>query len=632
MKAASFCITFLPVILLSAIAAAAEKPAQPDAERIKQLAAMLPQTPRGVGPAIDDRQAWQALAAAPKFKDAVKRAERLLNEPIPPLTDALYLDFSKTGNRARCERVLGQRQSRIPTLVLAECIENRGRFLPAIEEAIRAICGDKTWVMPAHDRGLENFHGKIIEIDLRAAEVSWNLATARYWLGEKLRPEARNLIRDELRRRTFAPFCNTIATGKPRMWWLSGTNNWNAVCLAGVTGAALAEVESRDRRALFVAAAEKYVQNFLGGITPDGYCSEGVGYWNYGFGHYVMLAETIRQATGGKLDMMDGAHIRQIALFGRRMEILPGIYPAFADCSPTAQPDTQLMAFLSRRYGWGLKKIEAEGLGLAAGPSSRLFALGLFGFPNSATAVPATKEATDLPLHDWFADAGILVCRPSSPGRHALGAALKGGHNAEQHNHNDVGSFVAALGRVTPLVNPGSEVYTARTFSAHRYDSKVLNSFGHPVPRVAGQLQVEGRQAAAKILKTKFTDKADTLVMDISSAYKVKELKRLERTFVFSREAAGRLTVIDKVEFTSPQKFGTALITFSPWKQLAANRLLVGEAPDAVQVEIAVEGGTLKIEPEQIQEKLPGGRTATRLGLDLAEPTANATITLTISP
>jgi len=191
---------------------------------------------------------------------------------------------------------------------------------------------------------------------------------------------------------------------------------------------------------------------------------------------------------------------------------------------------------------------------------------------------------------------------------------------------------VVALGRATPLVDPGSEVYTARTFSAHRYDSKVLNSFGHPVPRVAGQLQVEGRQAAAKILKTKFADKADTLVMDISSAYKVKELKRLERTFVFSREGEGRLTVIDKVEFTSPQMFGTALITFSPWKQLAANRLLVGEAPDAVQVEIAVEGGTLKIEPEQIQEKLPGGRTATRLGLDLAEPTANATITLTISP
>jgi len=33
---------------------------------------------------------------------------------------------------------------------------------------------------------------------------------------------------------------------------------------------------------MFAAAAEKYVENFLAGFTPDGYCSEGLGYWNYG--------------------------------------------------------------------------------------------------------------------------------------------------------------------------------------------------------------------------------------------------------------------------------------------------------------------------------------------------------------
>ncbi|NIL99270.1 MAG: hypothetical protein GTO62_19765, partial [Planctomycetales bacterium] len=53
------------------------------------------------------------------------------------------------------------------------------------------------------------------------------------------------------------------------------------------------------------------------------------GYWNYGFGHYLMLAETIWQATGGKVDLLAEPKIEQIALFGRRMEILPGVYPAF---------------------------------------------------------------------------------------------------------------------------------------------------------------------------------------------------------------------------------------------------------------------------------------------------------------
>ena len=95
----------------------------------------------------------------------------------------------------------------------------------------------------------------------------------------------------------------------------------------------------------------------------------------------------------------------------------------------------------------------------------------------------------------------------------------------------------------------------------------MLNSFGHPVPRVAGTLQVTGRSAQAKFLKTEFTDAADTYVMDISSAYKVAGLKKLERTFIFSREGKGKLTVTDVVEFDRPQAFGTALITFAKWKQ-----------------------------------------------------------------
>ena len=44
--------------------------------------------------------------------------------------------------------------------------------------------------------------------------------------------------------------------------------------------------------------------NFLKGFTPDGYCGEGTGYWNYGFGHYVLLSEEIRLATGGQIDLL----------------------------------------------------------------------------------------------------------------------------------------------------------------------------------------------------------------------------------------------------------------------------------------------------------------------------------------
>jgi len=618
---------------LTAIPAAPAGAVGVDDARVRQLAAMLPEAPRGVGPTIEDREAWGAVARSPAFKDVVPRAEKLMAKPIPELTDELYLDFSRTGNRGRYQRVLWARHSRMPQFVLAECIENRGRFLPAIETAIRAISSEKTWTYPAHDRDLRNFSGRVRDIDLAVANESWNLATADYWLADKLSGEVRKLIRDQLEQRTFGPFEASVKTGKPRHWWLTHTNNWTAVCLAGVNGAALAVIDSPQRRAFYVAAAEKYVQNFLRGFPADGYCTEGVGYWNYGFGHYVMLAETIHQATGGKLDLLAGPRIEQIARFGTRMDILPGIYPAFADCSPGAQPDGQLMAFLSRRYGFGLKEVEQRGLLLAAGPSTRLFGLGLFGFANSATAVPAAEgPPPPKPLRDWFPDAGVLVCRPAPGAKPGFGAALKGGHNDEHHNHNDVGSYLIALGRQTPLVDPGAEVYTARTFSSKRYVSNVINSFGHPVPRVAGRLQRTGRSAAGKVLNTEFTDRADTLVLDISAAYDVKPLKKLVRTFVFSRQDRGGLTVIDEVELDGPQSFGTALITFSKWKRLSPNRLLVGEGAAAVQVEISAEGGAFEIQSEQIKEDLHGGRLPVRIGIELKQPVTEAKITIRITP
>ncbi len=604
----------------------------PDPARVEQLARRLPTAPRGVGPTIDDRAAWQAVAASPLFRNVVEEADTLLDRPIPELTDELFLDYSRTGNRTRCQKVLSARHGRVSQLVLAECIENRGRFLPAIEKAIDAVLDEKTWVLPAHDGGLRNFRGTVNEIDLAVAGQSWNLATVRYWLGDKLSATTRKRIADELERRTFTPFTNSVIKGQPRLWWLTGTNNWNAVCLAGVTGAALATIESPQRRAFFIAAAEKHVQNFLRGFTPDGYCSEGIGYWNYGFGHYVMLAETVKQATDGKMDMLAPEKIQRIARFGRRMEIAPDIFPAFADCSVGSQPYEPLLAFLSRRYGWGMRDVERDGLLLGVGPSTALFQLGIYGFANSATTVRAAAASPQQPLRDWFPDARVLICRPATDAPRAMAVALKGGHNAEHHNHNDVGTYLVVVGKAVPLVDPGAEVYTARTFSSRRYQSGVLNSFGHPVPRVAGKLQRTGRAAAARMLETRFDDAGDTVVMDLRAAYDVEGLKTLRRTFVYSRDGVGSLTVTDEAEFAKPSEFGTALITFGKWEQLAPNRLRIGEGGGAVHVDIAAEPGEVTIRSETIREDVRGGRTPTRLGIDLPAAVERARITLTIVP
>ncbi len=630
----AWCGVVAIVVTASGYLAAGEPagPKGPDPARVRQIAEMLPEKPSGPGPRIGDRAAWTAAAKAPAFSSVVRQAEALLREPIPDPSDELYLDYSRTGNRDRYQRVLFARVNRLATLVLAECLENQGRFLSAIDATLRATLAQKSWVLPAHDGSLAVFQGKSMEIDLRAAATGANLATIDWWLGEKLPESTRSRLRDELERRIFQPFEGMVLRGKPPRSWLLVTNNWNAVCLAGVNVAATTAIADRQRRAWFVAAAEKYIENFLDGFTPDGYCSEGLGYWNYGFGHFVLLGENVFRATGGRIDLFERPKVREVAQFGHRLQIAPGVYPAFADCHVGALPDASIEAFVSRRFGFGWSDAEQRGLLLASGPSRDVFAVGLLAFSNSASQRRPALAQKKPELRNWFADAGILICRAASDPTRSLGAALKGGHNAEHHNHNDVGSFVVALGGQTPLLDPGAEVYTRRTFSGRRYESRVLNSFGHPVPRVAGQLQATGRRAAARVVKTEFTEMADTLVLDLRAAYAVKELQSLERTFVFSREKAGRLTVTDAVRFRAPAAFETALVTFEPWKEVAPGKLVVGKGASAVRVEIDAKGRKFHVQAEEIREDLPRHQVPVRIAIALAEPVTEATVCATITP
>lgn len=602
--------------------------AQLDEQRIEAVAAMLGEAPAGVGAPCSDRGAWQPLAEHPRAAQIISDAEKLLDQPIPDQPDDLYLDFSQTGNRTRWQRVAGQRRGRVDSLVLAECLENQGRFVKAFEEIVAALCAERTWVMPAHDRSLANFKGETIDIDLATASLAWNLATADYLLGDKLSPETRELIRANVRRRVLDPY-RAMANGEGKAnWWITTTNNWNAVCLAGVTGAGLTLLESREARAFFEVAAEEYSRNFLRGFTSDGYCSEGLGYWNYGFGHYVLLAETIRQATSGGVDLMTREEVRAPATFGSRIEIINNVYPAFADCSVNARPSTDTMWFVNRRFGLGLAAYQDVDLRLSSGS---LYEAMIYSFPNSASETPPAETKTTGPgLRTWFDQAGVLIGRPAEGGACRMGVALKGGNNNEHHNHNDVGSYVVVLGQRAVLLDPGAETYTARTFSSKRYESKVLNSFGHAVPVVAGQLQRTGREAEGRVVATEFTDATDTLKLDIASAYVVPDLKSLERTFVYSREGTGSLSVTDRVAFGAPQTFGTALITLGGWQQLGPDEIAVYDFDEAVRVKIEAEGAGFELQAEEIHEDTRG--VPTRIGISLTEPVTSAAIIVTITP
>jgi hypothetical protein len=615
------------VIASTALAAERNDPA-----RVEAIAAMLTPGPAAFAPPAADRAAWQIARRQAPFPAIVSNATLLAQSPVPALPDDLYLDFSRTGNRDRAQAVMFTRARRLSAFTLAEACENKGRFIKPLVETIDAICSEKTWVYPAHDRKLDNFQGRTMELDLRATAVGWDLATVDHLLADRLPAPTRHAIRGNVRRRVLQPYREMVEGKRPEIHWLHATHNWNAVCLAGVTGAALALEEQPADRAWYIAAAERYIRSFLSGFTPDGYCSEGIGYWNYGYGHFLMLGELVRRATRSRVDLFADPAALQPAMFSLRSEILSGLYPSISDCHPGSRPSPQFVRFICEWLG------RDAPAGVAEEDASRSAAPGLIPTLMAAftasplPTVPRVAAGPDSPLRAWFKDGGVLICRPLPETGPAFAAALKGGHNAEHHNHNDVGSFSVVAGRSMILCDPGGEVYTARTFSSRRYESKVLNSFGHAVPVVAGKLQREGADARAVVLRAEFQDIQDVLALDIRSAYKIPQLTKLERTFTFRRGSAAALIVGDDVEFSDPQPFETALITWGKWKRLAANELQVTDGGDSVRVKIDTGGFAFKISSETIDEDVFSKRKPVRIGIALERPVAQASVRLTIEP
>ena len=226
----------------------------------------------------------------------------------------------------------------------------------------------------------------------------------------------------------------------------------------------------------------------------------------------------------------------------------------------------------------------------------------------------------------------MLICRPGTGAKVPFAVAIKGGNNGVSHGHNDVGSFSVVAGKTMVICDPGGEVYTARTFSAHRYDSKVLNSFGHAVPVVAGQLQRTGSEARGVVVARSFTEAADTLKLDFRSAYAVADLQKLERTFVFQRGESPSLEVRDEVKFASPENFETALITWGKIRRVGENELEIADGEDAVRVTIDTQGRAFQLKQETIDENVYSKRKPLRLGIALDAKVSSATVTLRISP
>jgi hypothetical protein len=610
----------------------------PRQARVAEIAAMFGESPdRGVRP-IQDREFWEAVRTLPKSEEVMRRAEAAAKEPTPELNEADYLTFSQSGDRQPYQGRYASRSQRLSNFTLAEAMENQGRFLPLIEKELSAILSETTWALPAHDKDLRSLRGIEINVDLGAAMRAWTVGMAEAILQDRLLSETRSKIRSEIKKRVLDVYLAQVAEGKPaHLFWLDRTNNWNAVCHAGVVGAALLISDSPEEKARVIAAAELYLPKYLEGYGEDGYLDEGVGYLNYGLGHYVLLADVVRRATDGQLDWFQGDNLGKILDYAAGLEIAGGVFPSFSDGRIGDRPVPWLGEFLATRRG------EASGLTTMSwvldhplgGMLYRPVLLARLRLEMPTSQGPMSK-GLELGLRTKFASGGVLVLRPSEDTPEVgLAAALKGGHNGENHNQNDLGTYVVVIDGKTVLPDLGMAVYDNKNFTDQRYENPVNSSLGHSVPVVAGQAQKTGKDARAVTKELFLNDEMDTWLIDLTTAYAVPALADLSRKFIYRREETASLEILDTVHFHSPEKFESVIIAPAEWKRLDGPEMgwiitWSGRSVKAV-VSSAPEAG-LVLREEPLGGRLVAKLQPTRLIYGLSHPMKTAKLRLTLTP
>ena len=586
--------------------AAAYVPQNP--ARVAEIERTLPEKAELLWPAPQDRAAWAPLAKDPGWKKFRRRADGYAKQTVPDLPEELYMEYFRNGTRKNYEGQYFTLTSALQYLTVAECVEWKGRYVPHVERWLRALLAQPTWVLPAHDRQGKVYRGQAECIDLFSSECGWCITLTLRLLEGKLDAALAEEARRLVRRRIVDPYVEMAEKEKTpcaeRCWWRFCENNWNRVCHSGCCNATLLLEDDRHRRAEAVEFAERSIPPYFVSFGGDGYCGEGMGYWNYGFGKHMIVGLTVRRATGGKVNMLAGEDAARAAAYGSVIRLnRNGVSPQFADGG--GKPSPTLCDLGADIWPEIFKPADCREVGLFGG-SFHVETFLLRAFRERRPCVGADEP---LPLRTAFEKSGVYVLRGG-----ALTAAVKCMNLGENHGHSDAGSYVVADDRDIFAGDPGGERYTARTFSKDRFKSKVLNSYGHPVPLVDGRMQADfrhrgGPRPKTRIVRTDFTDARDEIVVDLTGAYPgATNLVSLTRTFVYDR-AAGAFTVRDAAKFSRPSAFESPIVTLVP------DRL-------AGRYSVTAKGGAWEVREEVIEN--PDRKPPTRLAVAFKEPVTEA--------
>jgi hypothetical protein len=498
-------------------------------EQVKSL--LIKQESWHPWPSINDREKWAAVPESTEIL-YIKDAEQYLGKPWEILPATSFLDYARNGNRSRYENICFGRRQRLARLVMAEVLENKGRFTDAIADGLWAICEETFWGVPAHigaqkrGSGLPDATEPVI--DLFAAETGALLAWTYYLTGDKLdqvSPLLKERIYLEENRRIITPFLE-----RKDFWWMgfnpgSSVNNWNPWINSNLLNIVLFLEKNDARRAQAVYKSMQSIDVFMNGYPDDGGCDEGPGYWGKAGGSLFDYLDLLYLATDGKINIYNESLVQKIGQFIYKAWIHDDYYINFADASAINQPEAGLVYRFGKRIndpimiGFGAFLAQRQNVGKSSevpdhGSMIR-FIPDLLATKDLLAEKPVEPYISDF----WLPGLQVMAARSHPDSEKDIYVAAKGGHNAESHNHNDVGNFIVYADGRPLLIDIGVETYTSKTFSSNRYDIWTMQSQYHNLPTINGVQQTAGREFRAENPKFVSTAKQVSYTMDIAKAY-----------------------------------------------------------------------------------------------------------------
>lgn len=493
-------------------------------------------------------------------KRMVAEAEEFLGIAWPELPATMYADFQRNGNRSRYEGRYFARRSALSHLVLGECAEGVGRFLDDIINGVWAICEETSWCVPAHVSGPNNPLRALPDplspyVDLFAAETGALLTWTHYLLGNQLAAvmdEVPKRIIREVHTRILAPYRT-----RDDWWWLGKArtrqvNNWNPWIHSNILAANLLLEPDATVHTQTVERIIEGLDVFLAAYDDDGGCDEGTSYWGHAAASLFDNLDTLHSASNGALDGFGVPLVQEMGRYIYRMHIGGAWYVNFADGAAQTTPEADLVY----RYG---KRIADPHL-MAQGAYASHVAAGIFPRSGIARQLAAIFNAAELVAADatpplireaWLPGIQVLAAREQEGSANGLFLAVKGGHNDESHNHNDVGSFIVALDGVPVVIDVGVETYSRATFSSERYTIWTMQSAYHNLPLINGFGQMPGEEFAARDVSCAITDTSAELRLDIAGAYPPEaHIASWRRTARLERGPDARIVIEDAFALT----------------------------------------------------------------------------------